>query len=962
MLKTNSNVVLVGEYTGARDKVAVKGAECGHEWEATATNLLKGSGCPYCAGLLPIPGKTDLATVNPGLADQWHLIRNGALTPKSVGSGSTQKVWWICKNGHEWEAPVAYRTRGDGCPYCSNRRVLAGYNDLATIAPKLAAEWHPSKNAGLTASMVTAGTSKKVWWRCEKGHEWQASVASRHSGNGCPYCSNKKILRGYNDLATVDPGLAAEWSPRNDFSPYDIMAGSPKMAWWRCANNHEWSASIQSRHLGHGCPYCAGQRAVDGVNDLATINPGIAAQWHPFKNGALRPSDVTSRSTKKVWWQCELGHEWEATVDARHAAGCPYCSGHRVLIGFNDLATVNPSLAAQWHPTKNGRLNPEDVTTGSGRKVWWQCELGHEWKAAIVDRSAGTGCPYCSNQKVLAGFNDLSSQFPDVAAQWHPTRNGTLGPNNVIPTSTKKVWWLCPDCGYEWKSAVWLRTYGWGECPACKVKMHGTSFPEQALLFYLRRDSGMVVEHRPKVDCSGGKRVEVDIWLPSLGAGIEYDGIFYHAGRQDEDDEKARLVRSSGMRLLRVIESNHFEVDGDDIYFDIERDPKSHQSEAFKVVYKMLDIEPKSPFDLMGDRIAILGQYKKEMVENSLAALAPGVAEEWDFEKNGALTPDKVSVSSNIVACWKCKNGHSWEAMVKDRTSGNGCPYCSGRLAVTGENDLQTLYPDVAAQWHPSMNGSIMPSEVKPGSGKVVWWRCELGHEWQASVYNRAMKHQRCPYCSGRKVLTGFNDLASLRPDLARQWSASNTIAPDGVTAGSLKKAWWICDFGHEWQTSIRNRVNGSGCPYCAGQKAIPGQSDLATVNPALAAQWHPMKNGVLLPSMVKPGSAKKVWWQCEKGHEWQASIRDRSQKRYGCPYCSGKRLVPGLNDLATINPDLASQWHPTKNGNLTPIDVKPKSNIAVWWLCDKGHEWKASINNRAKGAGCPYCSGRRKQ
>ena len=120
-------------------------------------------------------------------------------------------------------------------------------------------------------------------------------------------------------------------------------------------------------------------------------------------------------------------------------------------------------------------------------------------------------------------------------------------------------------------------------------------------------------------------------------------------------------------------------------------------------------------------------------------------------------------------------------------------------------------------------------------------------------------------------------------------------------------------------------------------------------------------ENGNLLPSMVKPGSAKKVWWKCEEGHEWQAPIRDRSQKHHGCPYCSGKRLVPGQNDLATINPDLASQWHPTRNGELTPADVKPKSNIKVWWVCKRGHEWQASINNRAKGAGCPYCSGRRK-
>ena len=139
-----------------------------------------------------IVGENDLATVNPKLAEEWDYEANGDLKPTDVAAGSSKKVGWICSKGHKWNAVIANRSRGCGCPYCAGIKVIIGENDLATTNPKLAAEWDYEANGNLKPTDVTAGSGKKVGWVCSKGHRWNAKLNSRNSGNGCPYCSRKR--------------------------------------------------------------------------------------------------------------------------------------------------------------------------------------------------------------------------------------------------------------------------------------------------------------------------------------------------------------------------------------------------------------------------------------------------------------------------------------------------------------------------------------------------------------------------------------------------------------------------------------------------------------------------------------------------------------------------------------------------------------------------------------------------
>lgn len=292
------------------------------------------------------------------------------------------------------------------------------YDDCAARGDDtLLRQWDSGRNAPLTPASVSRGSSRRVWWRCDAGHSWCAGVKSRAAGSGCPYCAGRRLLPGENDLASARPDLAAEWDDAGNgaLSPRDVLAGSHRKVWWRCARGHRWQAMISARARGAGCPVCAGRRVQPGENDLASRFPALAAEWDRARNGDLAPEGVSAFSNRRVWWRCGLGHSYQAAVAARTkgGSGCPYCAGRRVLPGFNDLATLAPLVAAQWHPTRNGALTPSDVTAGSGQRAWWQCEAGHAWRAVVYSRTGPKrcGCPIC------AGTGRPAREFRQIAAE-----------------------------------------------------------------------------------------------------------------------------------------------------------------------------------------------------------------------------------------------------------------------------------------------------------------------------------------------------------------------------------------------------------------------------------------------------------------------------------------------------------------------------------------------------------------
>jgi DNA-directed RNA polymerase subunit RPC12/RpoP len=386
-----------------------------------------------------IVGKNDLATTHPELAreaDGWD--------PKSVSSGSEKKFQWVCDTGHIWKSSVNSRALGSNCPFCTNNQVLKGYNDLATTHPEIAKEAH-----GWDPATFIAGTGKKLEWKCNKGHLFSTTGSHRTRGQGCPYCSNKKVLKGFNDLETINPEIAKE---AHGWDPATVTVGSGKNRSWKCKIGHVWKTSINARNRGTGCPYCTNTKVLKNFNDLKTINPELAKEAHGWD-----PAKVVAGTNKKLEWKCSFGHIWEAAPSTRlKGFGCSVCANQKVLSGFNDLKTSNPEIAKEahgWDPTK--------VIAGTNKKLEWKCSFGHIWEVAPNIRvSQNQNCPYCSNHQVLKGFNDLATTHPELAKEahgWDPTK--------VIAGTNKKLEWKC-SFGHIWRTTGGHRTGGKG-CPSC---------------------------------------------------------------------------------------------------------------------------------------------------------------------------------------------------------------------------------------------------------------------------------------------------------------------------------------------------------------------------------------------------------------------------------------------------------------------------------------------------------------
>ena len=371
--------------------------------------------------------KKSLAEAHPELAMEWHPTLNGDLTPNDFTKGSDKKVWWKCPEGddHEWESSIYNRSKGNGCPVCSGRKAVNS-NCLATLNPELAMEWHKTLNGDLTPNDVVEKTDKKVWWKCPEGddHEWYSRIDHRANGSNCPVCAGRKVVSS-NCLATLNPELAEEWHPRlnADLTAYEVTPGTHKKVWWKCdkGDDHEWKISVVKRTNGSNCPVCAGRKVVSS-NCLATLKPELAREWHPSLNADLTPNDVIPGSSKKVWWKCDKGddHEWKTSLVYRtNGSNCLVCDGKKAVLS-NCLATLNPELTKEWHPTLNENLTAYEVTPGSDKKVWWKCDKGddHEWFSNIYNRTKGNNCPFCtltpqSKQELTITF-ELMKLFKNI--------------------------------------------------------------------------------------------------------------------------------------------------------------------------------------------------------------------------------------------------------------------------------------------------------------------------------------------------------------------------------------------------------------------------------------------------------------------------------------------------------------------------------------------------------------------
>lgn len=243
--------------------------------------------------------------------------------------------------------------------------------------------------------------------------------------------------------------------------------------------------------------------------------------WN-YKKNTVQPQNLSNGSRKKVFWICENNHEWEASI--RDKGQCPYCTGKKVGYG-NDLLSQHPHVEKLWNFTKN-KINPNEVLSGSHTKYWFTCSKGHNYKTEARSIQRGHQCPICTGHKTIKDTSIIKTH-PHLVKEF--SKSNKIKLENVSSGSNLKLLWECKK-GHQWEATAYHRAIENTDCPYCKL--HGTSKPE---LFLLDKISKLYPDtiHRYKT-----KHGEIDLFIPSLNIGIEYDGEYWHKNKVEKDTKK----------------------------------------------------------------------------------------------------------------------------------------------------------------------------------------------------------------------------------------------------------------------------------------------------------------------------------------------------------------------------------------------------------------------------------------
>lgn len=428
--------------------------------------------------------------------------------------------------------------------------------------------------------------------------------------------------------------------------------------------------------------------------------------------------------------------------------------------GKQSLSHAYPELAKEWHPTKNHRLKPINISSDNNQKVWWRCSNGHDWEGRVYARVMGLQCPTCQqeakkpqqsetsilpqptqpsdelvNLMAQPSTNILPEQFPQLHEEWLQEKNEGKPLNEFSIRSNFKAWWKCSTCENEWQTLIKLRASGSG-CPKCSQRQK-----------YVKVGENDLATLHPET---------VPYWHPTKNAKLT----------------PAHFIATSQL----------------DVWW---AKPCGHE-------YKRSITEEVTEQNCL--------------VCESFAMKHPDLVKEWNYRSNKGLDPYTLPMSHHKKVGWRCQKGHEFQATIKHRLAHPTCPIC--QEIQTGKLDANHVYPNLqsefpllAAQWHPTKNGELTPTTVRPSSNRKVWWRCEHGHEWEESAAYR-QRSPKCPFCQS---------LAFKNPTIAKLWhpTKNESLTPWDVRSGSKKEAWWQCLCGYEWKYEIGKQNHSKSCLSC---------------------------------------------------------------------------------------------------------------------------------------------------
>ena len=449
---------------------------------------------------------------------------------------------------------------------------------------------------------------------------------------------------------------------------------------------------------------------------------------------------------------------------------------------------------------KNPTIQIIDEYKGARKKILCKCKkCQYIWEIRADHLLEGHGCPKCGG--ALKKNNELFlKQFGD--------KQQLIEPLEEYINAKTKILCRCKICHNEWKALPNKLLEGNG-CPLCASRKK-TSFPEQAIYYYIKQVFPDAVNRYNVLK----NKCELDIYIPQKKIGIEYDGIYWHKNKTDLEKSKYKICKSKGITLFRIRE-NEGENDEEEVsadYIILRKYPYVSDTldNSIKLLMKQMNI--KANVDTKRDSIKIQEQYYRELACNSLQQKYPNVSEEWEYEKNGNITPAKVSYASNERYWWKCKKcQYIWRAQVADRTVGRkGCPKCKGqksseRYTKSNEQFLEELK---------KINPYIQPLEEYKKTHIPILVRCIIcGNEWKAAPANM-LRGKQCPVCTRKRNTQKLRK--SNEKFIMELKKINSTIEPLEEYTNCKTPVLVKCTVcGREWKALPTNLLKGTKCKIC---------------------------------------------------------------------------------------------------------------------------------------------------
>lgn len=621
-------------------------------------------------------------------------------------------------------------------------------------------------------------------------------------------------------------------------------------------------------------------RKLSSTYNLAKVNPKVAHEWHPIKNGDLRPEEFVPYSNKKVWWKCPKNHEWTAIIANRNkGTGCPICAGKNKTIAYYKKIAQD----------RNGKCISEKYEN-SKKKLRWRCHLQHEWEAVPYTIEKGSWCPKCA---VLRNAHRQRQTIEDMQ------RLAALKGGKVLSTEYKganiKLLWQC-RLGHEWEASPSRIKQGrW--CHICS-----TGVSERICRKYFEE---IFAEKFPKtrpnwLKSKGGTQLELDGYCKKLRVAFEYQGVqhykhikFFHHNqcfkeRKEVDELKIRLCEQHGVKLILV----PYTVEHDQIGGYIKKQCQLRgillKGKAKKINY--VDFDIYSP-DML-----------KEM--NKTASSRGGVC----------LSKVYVDISKKML--WRCEKGHQWTASARKIRSGTWCPVCAKNIKST-LHEMKKLA---------KARGGKCLSNKYTNTMTSLLWECRHGHKWKA-LPDSIKRGTWCPFCAGRNKT--IKDMQQVAFDRGGE-CLSQSYYDDST------KLKWKCKVGHVWEAVPSSILGGTWCPICS--------HNVATIEEMISiARQH----GGQCLSPKYEGSRKKLKWRCGKGHVWEATSTMIRSGQWCIECKKEKKRSQKLIDLKEVA---------SRRGGSCLSKKYVNSDTKILWQCAKGHVWEARPDHVKRGSWCPIC------